>query len=326
MWKRIFYKLFHSEAFQGDTSRDAYFEGWYFKIVTPGKEQAIAIIPGIALHDASDRHAFIQWIDGTHQRSGYHRFPLTDFLADKKDMDIRIGPNRFSKDGIWLDLPEIRGEIRFHNLSPLNQSLFQPGIMGWYTYVPAMQCYHGIVSLHHRLTGRTEGLLGEWTWDGGTGYIEKDWGTSFPKCWIWVHTNHFDAGEKASLMASIAHIPWMGHYFPGFIVVLWIEGREYRFATYNGAKMKCQVQEEKVNLAFKKGHVELKLVAYKGPTAELRSPLTGRMTGKVNESLQATVEAVLEMGGKKVWTSTGHPAGLEIAGDTSILETDTWRK
>ena len=27
------------------------------------------------------------------------------------------------------------------------------GIMGWYRFVPFMQCYHGVVSLNHKLNG-----------------------------------------------------------------------------------------------------------------------------------------------------------------------------
>ena len=126
-------------------------------------------------------------------------------------------------------------------------------------------------------------------------------------------------------MASVAHIPWMGKYFPGFIVVLWIEGKEYRFATYNGSKMKCAVLEDRVTLEFKKGDAQLTVHAYKGKTAVLRSPILGQMTGKVNESLQARVELKLSKGGREIWTATGTTAGLEVAGDTTILESDTWR-
>jgi hypothetical protein len=35
-------------------------------------------------------------------------------------------------------------------------SLFSPGIMGWYAYVPGMECYHGAVSLDHMLKGELE--------------------------------------------------------------------------------------------------------------------------------------------------------------------------
>ena len=32
-------------------------------------------------------------------------------------------------------------------------TIFSPGIMGWYSFVPFMECKHGIVSINHDLTG-----------------------------------------------------------------------------------------------------------------------------------------------------------------------------
>ncbi len=323
--KGIFHSLYHPEIFQGNLTKQKYFEGWYYKIVSAGEEHAMAVIPGVALYDTSDRHAFIQVINGVAQETAYHKFPLDSFIFSKDELKITIGNNQFSTSSMKLDLPELQGEINLQNTTPLKSSLFSPGIMGWYSFVPGMQCYHGIVSLYHKLQGATVGTPGEINWNDGTGYIEKDWGTSFPKCWIWCHCNHFNGAKPASLMASVAHIPWMGKYFPGFIVVLWIDGTEYRFATYNGSKMKCAVLEDRVVLEFKKGDAHLSIHAYKGKTAVLRSPILGQMTGKVNESLQARVELELSIGGKEIWASTGTTAGLEVAGDSTILESDTWR-
>ena len=303
-----------------------YFEGWYVKLVTADTREAMAFIPGIALYDSEDRHAFIQVLDGVRQTAVYHRFALSEFHADRQGLDIRIGNNRFSEGGLSLDLPDWAGEVRFGGFAKLKRSLLSPGIMGWYAFVPRMQCYHGVVSLRHDLSGSLTGPEGAIAFDAGKGYIEKDWGSSFPQCWIWCHSNHFSGPDDASLMASVAHIPWMGSFFPGFITVLWLNGKEYRFATYNDSRIRVRVEDDRVELAFRRKSVELRLTAFRGPTAELRSPLTGRMTGRVNESLQAVVEATLLEHGRTIWQSTGTPAGLEVAGDTGILETQAWRR
>jgi hypothetical protein len=325
--KNPFHNLYHPEIFQGHLRKKKYFEGWYVKLVSPEEEHALAVIPGVALYDQTDRHAFIQVIDGIRQETSYHRFSLDTFSADRNEFNVRIGANTFSRHGVTLDLPELSGQIQFQDTTPLASSLFNPGIMGWYSFVPTMECYHGIVSLHHSLHGKTSGLAGEIDWTGGIGYMEKDWGISFPRCWIWMHTNHFhNDASPASLMASVAHIPWKGNYFPGFIVVLYVHGKEYRFATYNGSRMKCRVGDTHVQLQFKRGSLYLEINAERGPTATLRSPITGRMTGKVNESLQAIIQVVLKKGDDVLWEATGTSAGLEVAGDTGILETEDWRK
>ncbi|HEY3386407.1 MAG TPA: tocopherol cyclase family protein [Saprospiraceae bacterium] len=324
--RNLLHKLYHPEIFQGRLSKQKYFEGWYYKIVSADEQHALAIIPGIAIYDHSDRHAFIQVINGVAQEASYHRFPLETFSASSDELNFSIGNNHFSKTRITLDLPELKGEIGIHQTTPLETSIFNPGIMGWYSFVPTMECYHGIVSLHHSLDGSTEGSAGTINWNNGIGYIEKDWGVSFPKCWIWIHSNNFTSKEPASLMASVAHIPWKNKYFPGYIVVLLADGKQYRFATYNGAKMKCSVMEDKVSLEFQRRNFHLVINAFRGPTAALRSPISGQMTGKVNESLQARIEVTLFESEKQIWTSTGTSAGLEVAGDTSILESDSWRK
>jgi len=321
----LFHKLYHPEIFQGNLSKLKYFEGWYYKFVSADQQKAIAIIPGVALYDEKDRHAFIQIIDGINQHSCYHRFDTNDVSFSKNEMDFSIGKNRFTSTSAILALEEITGEIHFPITTPLSSALLNPGIMGWYSFTPFMQCYHGIVSLYHKLEGQTQGAFGNINWADGTGYIEKDWGSSFPKCWIWMHSNHFLSQQPASLMASVAHIPWMGSYFIGFIVILWIDGKEYRFATYNQSKMKCVVTDEGVEMNFKRKTLQLDIKATRGKTAELRSPIQGRMEGKINESLQATLDVTLLDSGKSIFSSIATTTGLEVAGDTTILESNDWK-
>jgi hypothetical protein len=108
--------------------------------------------------------------------------------------------------------------------------------MGWYAWVPFMECYHGIVSLDHEIQGALQVDGQRVDFSGGRGYIEKDWGPSFPSAWIWLQTNHFGV-PGTSLTASIAVIPWMRSSFSGFIVGFLHGGRLYRLATYTGAKV-----------------------------------------------------------------------------------------
>lgn len=47
------------EIYQGFNQTQAYFEGWYFKLVSPDQKISIALIPGISLAK-KDPHAFVQ--------------------------------------------------------------------------------------------------------------------------------------------------------------------------------------------------------------------------------------------------------------------------
>jgi tocopherol cyclase len=51
--------------------------------------------------------------------------------------------------------------------------------MGWFAYVPFMECYHGVLSLDHEVNGRLRLGKRETDFSGGRGYIEKDWAAPF---------------------------------------------------------------------------------------------------------------------------------------------------
>lgn len=319
-WKQIQ----NPEIFQGSLQKTKYFEGWYFKFVSKDEKIAFAVIPGISLEDKKTRHAFIQVLDGRASKSYYYEFPISEFQYSKDKLDLRIGGNRFTTEFVSLDLPVLKGRIKIMEPHYFPKSIRSPGVMGWYAYMPFMQCYHGVVSTYHKLSGEIKLNQELYTLNGGVGYIEKDWGRSFPKCWIWAHSNHFK-GNQVSLMASVAHIPWLGSFFIGFLVVLEIDGIMYRFATYTGAKMKAAINNDVVDMAFKSQNLILKVKAIPGVGAILKSPISGKMTGKVNESLQAEIGLELTRDTKVVYKGKGTSAGLEVAGDTDILLTQKWR-
>ncbi len=322
---RYLYKLYHPEIYQGHANKRNYFEGWYFKIVDQDESNAFAIIPGVSIGREKADHAFIQVLDGIQSKAYYYDFPPSDFQADKNLLDIRIGNNHFSKQKIKLDLPALSGHLEFSDLHPIPTSLLRPGIMGWYSFTPAMECYHGIVSMHHKINGQLQYDDKNISMDEGRGYLEKDWGTSFPKCWVWTHSNHFEEENEMSMFASIAHIPWMGSYFVGFIVTLLFRGETIIFATYNGSKKKLDISHNEVIMAFKKGNKTLEVKATPGMGAPLKSPIQGMMTGKVNESLQAVLKVTYRENHNVLYQGKATTAGLEVAGNTEILTSDSWK-
>ena len=53
--------------------------------------------------------------------------------------------------------------------------------MGWYGYLPTMECFHGILSIDHKLKGALSIDDKKISFNNGRGYIEKDWGRNFPQ-------------------------------------------------------------------------------------------------------------------------------------------------
>lgn len=312
--------IWSPDMYHGWTRIKNYFEGWYFKIVDPKEQYAFAIIPGISLGPNGDNHAFIQVLDGKACKAYYYPYPTDAFIPHKERFEVRVGNNHFSEKAITLDLPVLTGQLRLSDTTPWPKSFGAPGIMGWYSFVPFMQCYHGVVSLNSKLSGQMviNGQEGATSFDGGKAYIEKDWGTSFPKSWIWMQSNHFDH-PAASFMFSLAHIPWLGSYFNGFIGGLWLDGQLYKFATYTGAKVKGQAHDQTVNISVTQKHLTLDIHAEHKGGGALVSPVSGAMTGKVDESLQSTIQISLKEGNQVLFEGTGKHAGLELAGDIDGL-------
>lgn len=66
-------------------------------------------------------------------------------------------------------------------------------------------------------------------------------------------------------------------------------------------------------------HFPARALAGKGTGGTLVSPIVGEMTGKINESMQATIEVELLGNRRRIFEGTGRNAGLEVAGAVEIL-------
>lgn len=314
----------HPAWYQGYRAKPPYFEGWYFKLIDTTEQYRYAVIPGIFLGTDETSHAFVQVLDGVTGETTYHEYPPETFQAAENRFDVRVGPNRFTLEQIELQIESaertVVGALRFAGLTPWPVTLLSPGIMGWYAWVPRMECYHGVLSFDHTIQGKLSIDGQEINFGAGRGYIEKDWGRSFPAAWVWLQTNHFEQ-LGTSLTASIAVIPWMGNSFLGFIIGLWHEGTLYRFATYTGAQVeKLTSEDNRVRWVVRDRRYRLEINAHRDcsfKTGVLRGPTGLDMGGRVPESLQAQADVRLSTvsGSSTIFEGTGHNAGLEIVGE-----------
>lgn len=309
-------RLYKPEVFQGSLRKKNYFEGWYFKQVTGDLSHTVAIIPGISIVK-NDPHAFIQVMDGSKGFTDYVRYPLEEFRWGKKEFSVKAGSSEFSRDAMILNIrserTNLNGKVAFRNVVTYPKSIFAPGIMGWYSFVPFMECNHGIVSVSHDLSGSISLNNNIINFDGGKGYIEKDWGVSFSEAWIWVQSNNF-SGNDTSFMLSIAKIPWMGRFFIGLISFLFLNRKFYLFSTYNGAVF-SDIQNNKDSLhitLLNKTH-KLRIRVIKNSFCDLKAPVSGEMTRRIKESIDSEVHLQLfSISGESLYEGTGKSVGLEI--------------
>jgi tocopherol cyclase len=308
-------KLYKPAIFQGSLKAKNYFEGWYFKQVSGNGESVYSFIPGISLA-GEDSHAFIQVINGITGDTQYIQYDLSEFSWDKKRFEIRVGSSVFSNEGILLEINsgdiKVSGQIGFSGNVTYPSTLLSPGIMGWYSFVPFMECKHGVVSVSHNLSGSLRIGGSQINFNGGKGYIEKDWGTSFPKAWLWLQCNTFTY-SNASLMISIADIPWLGSYFLGLIAFLYVDGRFYLFNTYSKSTI-LKLEKEDKRIHIKLGNRTHKLIVdvKKNRSGLLKAPQLGSMSRHIKESVDSEVSVRLtDKAGNVIFSDEGHHAGLE---------------
>jgi tocopherol cyclase len=308
--------VFKPEVFQGNLSNKIYFEGWYFKHVSKTLEQVYSFIPGVSLNPENP-HAFIQIINGLTGSTQYIEYPLSSFSFSKNIFRVQVGDSVFTAESMFLNinspLIKISGRLSYSGSIKYPSSVLSPGIMGWYSFVPLMECKHGVVSVSHRIDG-TLLIDGEHLdFSGGKGYIEKDWGKSFPESWIWFQSNNF-ANSDACIMMSIAKIPWLGSFFTGFLGFLYFNGIFYPFSTYHKSEITIlNLADEILTLGFKGKKHELKITAKLKNSGILLAPKSGQMSRRIKESIDSELEVVLsDLKGTEIYRDRAFRAGLEV--------------
>jgi len=321
--------VWHPSRFQGARKRQNYFEGYYFKIVDVEQDIAMALIPGVSYGANGEGHAFIQVLDGVAKTAKYHRFSLKDFIlhstrkgqSDKTSFSIQIGKSCFHEHGCEVDLPGLKLSLK--HVSPITWpwKWWSPGAMGPFSFVPGMECRHGVVSLHHNVKGSLRfSKQSELQFSPTTvGYIEKDWGKSFPRGWVWLQSNHLTSEtEPCCLMVSAGRVPWVTGAFRGFIAAIYFQGQFIPFTTYNGSRFELNLAGECAHMVFWRKRKKLSITAYHAPGVDLVSPVSqDGMMGRVNESMLATADVRLTENGKTVLETTASWVGFEIGGDAA---------
>ena len=310
---RLFF-IKNPDLFQGEknlTENKDYFEGWYFK--NTNKENSISFIPGINIENKSPK-AFVQVI--TNDTSYFVNYNIKEFDFSHEPFAIKIGDNLFSKDGIHIDIKteelNINGDIKYTNNKSIDTNFMNPNIMGPFSYIPFMECNHAILSMQNKADGSIDINNKKFKLDDDMGYIEKDWGSSFTKSYIWCQGNNFQK-SNASFMLSIADVPFKMFKFRGVICVLLIDDKEYKFTTYNNARLvDFDVNDDFLNVTLKKGDMYVSVQARYNNAQKLSAPVKGKMGKDIFESIVSTITVTLKQSDNIIFSDTSTNCGLEI--------------
>lgn len=251
---------------------DNRFCGWYFRCQS--KTDTIALIPAMHTTDGK-RSGSLQIIRDT----GSHlvSFSEEDIRVSTNHPRAVLGTNVFREHEIRLDVNTqaltVKGELRFGPLTPIRYP-----IMGPFRYVPCMECRHNVVSMRHRVSGNLRINGTDYCFQNNIGYIEGDCGRSFPQHYVWTQCFF----EEGSLMLSVAEIPLWPICFTGIIGIVHLRGKEYRLATYLGAKVEKNCDGETV---IRQGALSLGAKLLEKSAHSLKAPKSGAMTRSIRENV-----------------------------------------
>lgn len=277
-----------------------YFCGWYFKCQS--EQEVFSIIPAIHIENGK-RSCSIQVItlDGAWNVT----LPYCSFYKKRKtkELEFRMGENYFSMKGISLNLHtqelQLEGNIEFGRAIKIGYD-----IMGPFRYIPYMQCRHSVFSMKHTVNGSF--ILNGKAYDfkNGIGYIEGDRGYSFPKQYVWTQC----CCDNGSIMVSVADIPIARFHFTGIIGVVYWNGKQYRFATYLGAKV---MKIKNGTVMIRQGNMILTVKQIEKKEQSLYAPVNGKMQRTIHESPACKAMYCLEKGGETIFMETSEMASFE---------------
>lgn len=312
-------KLFlikNPDVFQGKNyiqANNYYFEGWYFK--NTNNENGISFIPGININK-QEKKAFIQVI--TSSSSYFVNYNIDDFKFNFLPFYIKIGKNFFSKNNIHIDIKDstqnltIFGDVQYSNTKTISTNFLNPNIMGPFSFIPFMECNHAIISMKSKANGKISINNQNILFDNSIGYIEKDWGSSFPKSYIWCQGNNFQNSD-ASFMISIADIPFKAFNFRGIICDLIIDNKEFKFTTYNNTKLiHYNINNNLVDICLQKKDYYLNMKSQYTNGLKLSAPVKGKMEKDIFESISSSIVVTLKKNNNIIFSDTSINCGLEI--------------
>lgn len=277
------------------------FEGWYVRFTDSLVGFNTSLIFAHTT-DQSDPHAFIQVFDGVQKTNAYHRFSPDDFHF--QDNVVYIGENHLSLQDVHVKVKDFDLTATFESHA-YNQA---KSAMGFLEKLP-LETFQEVVIMHAHFKG-TAAHQNSVSEISGNTYMEKTYGKKFPKTWFWVQANHFAA--PVSLSMSGGHVPTFFWRPFGFFVLLYTAEKNYRFATYNFARIRIQDADGVYTFTVKKWALTLTVtVRQHDPTLLVGPKDGGEMSLDVYESIAADVHMTLKKWGKTVLEAKSPYGGFE---------------
>jgi hypothetical protein len=255
------------------------FEGFYCKVAQQDGT-TLVVICGYA-KSAEKAHFFIQ-VSTQSANTLYFEYPIDKLIPHTEGFSFSINGNQISSKGIVINEKNCTIDLTFTKFSKWKRTLTKPSIMGVLTYVPFVECKHDVISPYFEVSGNAtiENTQLEFTDDAG--YIDKNWGKSFPKKYIWGHVAGFEK-ENIAIQFAQGSPSWLFWNVPVHLGFLRLNDNIYTFNSWKGGKMTMiNVGHKEVYIRSRK--FKIHLTFKKGSELKLKAPINGKVEDNIVES------------------------------------------
>ena len=194
-----------------------------------------------------------------------------------------------------------QGDIHFLHKSPLPYD-----IMGPFQLAPDIVCKHKVYSMESCALGTLHIQDQAYRLSEARVYVEGDRGRSFPEQYMWLHCFL----PNGSLMLAVAKLRVFKKKFTGIIGVLKEGDRQYRLATYLGAKARIAGPG---TIVVKQRRSILTVTVHKnrGEAFRLLAPRDGKMTDTIKECLSGDADIEFKKGSRAVFRTAAINSSFE---------------
>lgn len=208
-------------SLSGGFERYNYFEGWFQKVYSTKHKASFIIIYGYATRNTNDTFGFIQvLIPGNIPELIY--FSKNEISCDPDRHFVRMGTNILAMEVIRINTVRLSIHLNLNNNYPIRTF---KNSMGYTYFIPNLPCYHAVLNTYHPVSGEIRYNDVQYSLDSELGYLEKNWGTSFPENYFWLHA--VDPNDsQVSLLFSRAEIKWLGKKFIKHVGHFRFEGKQ----------------------------------------------------------------------------------------------------
>jgi len=259
---------------KGKFKKRNFFEGWFHKIYSAKHQTSFVIIYGYTTGNYYDKFGFIQFLIPNKNVEIYY-FSKNEISYNPKNHSVQMGSNILSLKEIKINLKDIYMDLNISDNLPI--SSFKNS-MGYAYFIPTLPCYHSILNKSHLISGEINLFNNKYLLDNDLGYMEKNWGTSFPEKYFWIQAVEPN-NPNVSLLFSQAEIKWMGKSFIKHVGHLRLNGEELDLRTLTLFNVSYDnTNPENITITIKSKQIKLEMSFSVAKKYMFKGPLKGKLS------------------------------------------------